>query len=87
MKRLVILTAAAVALAACATTPKQPAMQTCPDGSQILATDPCPPPPPPPPTVCPNGSTVPAGTACPLPPPPPPPPVVPPPPGRAGEKG
>ena len=77
----------AVALAACATTPKAPPLQTCADGSQIPADQPCPPPPPPAPpppppmTTCPDGTQVPAGATCPIPPPPPPPPR------RAGERG
>lgn len=86
MKRLGLLLGATTLMSACATTPPPVPMQTCPDGTQIPTTQPCPLPPPPPPTVCPNGSTVPAGTACPL-PPPPPPPMAPPPPGRSGERG
>ena len=86
MKRIVLIMAATAVLGACATTPK---MQTCPDGSQVAADQPCPPPPAPPPppppppppqTTCPDGSMVPAGTACPVPPPPPPP-------SSAGEHG
>src|SRR6476619_4091923 len=71
MRAFVFLAGATGLLSACATTP---AMQTCPDGSQVAVGTPCPPPPPPPPpppTVCPDGTTVPAGSACPAPPPPP----------------
>ena len=74
MRRLTFLLAATAALSACATTPPPPAMQTCPDGSSVPVTQPCPPPPPPPPTMCPDGTSVPAGMTCPVPPPPPPPP-------------
>ena len=83
MRRIAFLVAATAALSACATTP---ATHTCPDGSVIDATVPCPPPPPPPPppmTTCPDGNQVMAGTACPAPPPPPPPP----PPPSPGERG
>ena len=80
MKRIVLIALATVAVAGCATTPKT---QTCPDGSVVAITTPCPPPPPPPPmTSCPDGTMVNAGTACPLPPPPPPPPIK-----RSGERG
>jgi len=88
MRRLSLLAVASLAISACATTPPPPPMQTCPDGTQIPASQPCPlppPPPPPPPVACPNGTTVPAGTSCPL--PPPPPPMAAPSPGRAGERG
>lgn len=87
MKWTTVAILASTMLSACATTPKEPVMQTCPDGSQLPATQPCPPPPPPPPVVCPDGTSLPAGSVCPAPPPPPPPQYTPPPPGRAGEKG
>jgi hypothetical protein len=88
MKRTALFVLATLAVSACATTPKAPPLQTCPDGSQIPADQPCPPPPPPPPpppVTCPDGTTVPAGTSCPL--PPPPPPVAPPSTKRSGERG
>ena len=87
MKKLALIIVATAGLAACATTPKT---QTCPDGTVIGVSDPCPtptpppPPPPPPPVTCPDGSTLPAGSVC-LPPPPPPPP--PPPVRKSGERG
>jgi hypothetical protein len=89
MKWTTVAILASAMLSACATTPKAPALQTCADGTQVPAEQPCPPPPPPPPVVCPDGTTVPAGSVClpPPPPPPPPPQFTPPPPGRAGEKG
>jgi hypothetical protein len=85
MKRMILFMVTAAALSACATTPRQAATQTCPDGSVIGVTEPCPPPPPPPPppVTCPDGTVVEAGAICPqLPPPPPPPPVR-----RSGERG
>lgn len=77
---------ATVALAGCATTPREPEMQTCADGSVIAVTVPCPPPPPPPPPAtqtCFDGSVVLATSPCPAPPPPPPPPPY----RRSGERG
>ncbi|HET6534988.1 MAG TPA: hypothetical protein VFK19_01935 [Sphingomicrobium sp.] len=89
MRRIALLIVGTAVLSACATTPQ---MQTCPDGSQVEAGQPCPPPPPPPPpppTVCPDGTTVAAGTPCPMPPPPPPPPppMAPPSTTHSGERG
>ena len=75
------------ALSACATTPKEPPTQTCPDGSVVAINVPCPPPPPPPPPptqTCPDGSVILATSVCPAPPPPPPPP---PPIKKSGERG
>jgi len=46
MKKLALIIVATAGLAACATTPKT---QTCPDGTVVGVSDPCPAPPPPPP--------------------------------------
>ena len=86
MRKLVLFVLAA-GVSACATTPPPPAMQTCPDGTVIEASVPCPQPPPPPPPAtmaCPDGTVVNVGTPCPAPPPPPPPPPAP---ATAGERG
>jgi hypothetical protein len=86
MRLTIILATSAIVLAACAKTPPPQPLQTCANGQQLPADQPCPPPPPPPPpppVTCPDGTTVPSGQTCPLPPPPPPPP----PPRRAGERG
>lgn len=84
MIRIAVLLASMLAISACATAPREPATQTCPDGTMVPLGDPCPPPPPPPPATmsCPDGTIVQAGVACPLPPPPPPPPYR-----RSGERG
>lgn len=86
MVRFGVIIAATLAVSACATAHREPAMQTCPDGSIIAATEPCPPPPPPPPAMCPDGSVVASGAVCPMPqspPPPPPPPSY----RHSGERG
>jgi hypothetical protein len=83
MKRMILVLVATAAVSACATAPRQAAMQTCPDGSMTGVTEPCPPPPPPPMVTCPDGSMIEGNAVCPLPPPPPPPPPV----RRSGERG
>jgi hypothetical protein len=76
MVRVAMLLGLTLAVAACATRGTPPT-QTCPDGSMVPVTVPCPPPPPPPPPAtmaCPDGTVVQVGYSCPVPPPPPPPP-------------
>lgn len=58
MKRMMLVFVTTLAVSACATAPREAAIQTCPDGSVTGVMEPCPAPPPPPALMtCPDGAS------------------------------